>query len=161
MPDLGTWMATVHGLTSNDSINQQAYPGMPKYKDLNGDGVIDDKDISVIGNMNPKHTGGFNLNASYKGIDFGVYFNWSYGNKIYNANKLASLYGPKEQGVYQNKLAFMNNAYKIYDVENGQLVRLTTPDQLNAANTHATLPLSYSEVGLALRWLLKMVRFCV
>ncbi len=51
---------------------QHAYPGMPKYKDLNGDGVIDDNDISVIGNMNPKHTGGFNLNASYKGIDFGA-----------------------------------------------------------------------------------------
>ncbi len=147
VPDLGTWMATVHGLTPNDvPSGQHAYPGMPKYKDLNGDGVIDDKDISVIGNMNPVHTGGFNLNASYKGIDFGAYFNWSYGNKIYNANKLATLYGPKEQGVYQNKLAIMKNSYKIYDVVNGQLERLTTPDQLNAANVNATLPLAYSEV---------------
>ena len=41
----------------------------------------------------------------------------------------------------------MNNAYKIYDVVNGQLVRLTTPDQLNAANANATLPLAYDEVG--------------
>jgi outer membrane receptor protein involved in Fe transport len=147
VPDLGTWMATVHGLTPNDlPPGQHAYPGMPKYKDLNGDGVIDDKDISVIGNMNPVHTGGFNLNTSYKGIDFGLYFNWSYGNKIYNANKLATLYGPKEQGVYQNKLAIMKNSYKIYDVVNGQLERLTTPDQLNAANVNATLPLAYSEV---------------
>ncbi len=57
-----------------------------------------------------------------------------------------TLYGPKEQGVYQNKLAFMKNSYKIYDVENGQLVRLTTPDQLNAANTNAIFTLSISEV---------------
>ena len=42
----------------------------------------------------------------------------------------------------------MKNAYKIYDVVNGQLVRLTTPDQLNAANANATLPLAYNEMGL-------------
>ncbi|AYD47878.1 SusC/RagA family TonB-linked outer membrane protein [Arachidicoccus soli] len=145
--DIGSWMSVVHGLSSTDRPKGQiAYPGLPKYKDLNGDGVIDDKDVSVIGNMNPKNTGGFNLSATFKSIDFGAYFNWSYGNQIYNANKLSNLYGPKEQGVYQNKLDFMNNSYKIYDIESGQLVRLTTPDQLNAANKNATLPLSYNEV---------------
>jgi hypothetical protein len=148
VPDVGSWIAVVHGLGTNDRPSGQfAYPGLPKFRDLNGDGIINEKDISVIGNMNPKHTGGFTLNASYKRIDFGAYFNWSYGNRIYNANKLATLYGPKEQGVYENKLAIMNNSYKLYDVVNGQLVRLTTPDQLNAANAHATLPLSYEEVG--------------
>jgi len=145
--DLGSWFTVVHGLTANDlPTGQHAYPGLPKYKDLNGDGIIDDNDIAVIGNMNPIHTGGFNLNITYKSIDFGLYFNWSYGNEIYNANKLNTLFGPKEQGVYQNKLAFMKNSYKIYDVENGQLVRLTTPDQLNAANVDASYPLAYQEV---------------
>jgi TonB-dependent starch-binding outer membrane protein SusC len=145
--DIGSWITVIHGLTANDRPSgQNAYPGLPKYKDLNGDGIIDDKDLSVIGNMNPIHTGGFNLNATYKSIDFGVYFNWSYGNQIYNANKLATLYGPKEAGVYQNKLDIMKNSYKIYDVQNGQLVRLTTPDQLNAANANASLPLAYNEV---------------
>lgn len=146
--DLGTWMATVHGLgTSDRPSTQKAYPGMPKYKDLNGDGVIDDKDISIIGNMNAKHTGGFNLSASYKGIDLGLYFNWSSGNQLYNANKLIAMYGPKEQGVYQNKLDFMSNSYKIYDVVNGQLVRLKTPAELDAANANAAYPLAYNEVG--------------
>ena len=65
-----------------------------------------------------------------------------------NANKLLSLFGPKEAGVYQNKLDIMSNAYKIYNVVNGQLVRLKTPDELNAANTNASLPLSYSETGV-------------
>lgn len=147
IPDLGGWMAVVHGLTANDlPSTQHAYPGLPKFKDLNGDGIIDDKDITVIGNMNPKHTGGFNFSATYKGIDLGLYFNWSYGNDIYNANKLATMYGPKEQGVYQNKLDIMKNSYKIYDVINGQLVRLKSPDSLNAANANATLPLAYQEV---------------
>jgi TonB-linked SusC/RagA family outer membrane protein len=147
VPDLGSWFTVVHGLTANDlPSTQHAYPGLPKYKDLNGDGKIDDNDLSVIGNMNPKFTGGANFSASYKGIDLALYFNFSYGNQIYNANKLATLYGPKEQGVYQNKLAIMANSYKIYDVVNGQLVRLTTPDQLNNANANANLPLSYQEV---------------
>jgi TonB-linked SusC/RagA family outer membrane protein len=148
VPDIGSWITIVHGLgTADRPSGQNAYPGLPKFKDLNGDGIIDDKDIALIGNMSPKHTGGFNLTASFKNIDFGAYFNWSVGNQIYNANKLATLYGPKEQGVYENKLGIMANAYKIYDVQNGQLVRLTTPDQLNAANANATMPLSYQEVG--------------
>src|SRR6185312_8470785 len=73
IPDIGSWITVIHGLTANDRPSgQNAYPGLPKYKDLNGDGIIDDKDLSVIGNMNPIHTGGFNLNATYKSIDFGV-----------------------------------------------------------------------------------------
>jgi TonB-dependent starch-binding outer membrane protein SusC len=148
IPDIGSFLAVVHGLSANDRPStQRAYPGLPKFKDFNGDGLINDADISVIGNMNPVHTGGFNLSASYKSLDFGLFFNWSYGNQIYNANLLASLYGPKESGVYENKLAVLNNGYKIYDVVNGQLERLTTPDQLNAANANATLPLAYGEVG--------------
>ena len=148
-PDLGSFVGVIHGLnTTNKPAAQYAYPGMPKYKDLNGDGKLDDKDLSVIGRAAPKHTGGLNVSVSYKNIDLGMFFNWSYGNQVYNANKLASLYGPKEAGVYENKLSIMNNAYKIYDVVNGQLVRLTTPEQLNAANVNANLPLAYNEGGV-------------
>ena len=143
IPNLGTAIGVVHGVP-----NQTAYPGLPKFKDLDTNGIIDGNDVAVIGNMNPIHTGGFTVSASYKGFDLGMYFNWSYGSQIYNANKLASLYGPKEAGVYENHLAILKGAYKIYDVQNGQLVKLTTPDQLNAANANATLPLAYNEVGV-------------
>ena len=143
IPALSSIIGVVHGVP-----NQTAYPGLPKFRNLDSNGIIDANDVAVIGNMNPVHTGGFNVSASYKGFDFGLYFNWSYGNQIYNANKLASLYGPKEAGVYENKLALLKGAYKIYDVQNGQLVKLTTPDQLNAANANATLPLAYNEVGV-------------
>jgi TonB-dependent starch-binding outer membrane protein SusC len=145
IPSLGSGIiGVVHG----GLPSQTAYPGLPKFKDLDSNGVIDGNDVAVIGNMNPIHTGGFNVSASYKGFDLGMYFNWSYGNQIYNANKLASLYGPKEAGVYENHLAILKDAYKIYDVQNGQLVKLTTPDQLNAANANAKLPLAYNEVGV-------------
>ena len=149
VPDVGTFIGVVHGLTTaNRPAGQNAYPGVAKYQDLNGDGKIDENDVSVIGNTNPKHTGGLNLNVAYKNFDLGLFFNWSVGNDVYNANKLASLYGPKEAGVYENKLAILNGSYKIYDVVNGQLVRLSTPDQLNAANSGANLPLAYNESGV-------------
>jgi TonB-dependent starch-binding outer membrane protein SusC len=127
---------------------QQAYPGLPKFVDTNKDGVIDEKDYVQIGNMNPKNTGGFNVNVTYKNIDLGMYFNWSYGNQVYNANKLATLYNlNKGGGLYGNKLEIVKNSYTLYQIQNGNLVHLTTPDQLNAANVNANLPSTYLQQG--------------
>lgn len=144
--DLGSFINPVHGIDRPEG--QNAYPGLPKYKDINNDGTIDESDVCEIGDMNPIHTGGFNINATYKNFDLGLYFNWSYGNDVYNVNKIATMYCYKETGAYENKLAFMKGAYKIYDVVDGQLVHLTTPEQLDAANVNATLPLPYSENGV-------------
>ena len=63
-------------------------PGTLKFKDVNGDGVISAEDRQVIGNANPKLIGGLTLNAEYKGFDLQAAFNWTLGNKIYNANKM-------------------------------------------------------------------------
>ena len=64
-------------------------PGHMKLKDLNGDGKIDpDNDRKVIGHALPKHTGGFNINAGWKGFDLVAMFNWSYGNDILNLSKV-------------------------------------------------------------------------
>ncbi|WP_184545371.1 SusC/RagA family TonB-linked outer membrane protein [Mucilaginibacter sp. FT3.2] len=52
------------------------------FQDLNGDGIINDKDKQVIGSPYAKFTGGFALTASYKSFDFNASFNGSYGNKI-------------------------------------------------------------------------------
>ncbi len=63
-------------------------PGSIKYKDLNGDGTINDKDRTVIGNPHPKHFGGFTNNFQVKNFDLQVFFQWSYGNEILNANRV-------------------------------------------------------------------------
>jgi hypothetical protein len=77
-----------------------------------------------------------------------MYFNWSYGNDIYNANKLASLFnGNKGGGLYGNKLAIVKDSYTLYEIQNGSLVKLTTPDRLNAANANANLPSTYLQQG--------------
>jgi hypothetical protein len=146
VPDIASGiLGTVYGTTAHKPAGQSAYPGVIKFKDVNGDGVVDEKDVAVIGNMNPKHTGGFNLNAGYKNLDLALNFNWSYGNKVYNANYLAAFYGSKEDGLYRNRLNYLFGAYRIYDIQNGQLVSITDPVQLNALNAGATTFLPYHE----------------
>jgi hypothetical protein len=61
--------------------------GDGKYKDVNGDGKIDDKDLTYIGNPWPKWFGGFSNNFNYKGFDLGVLITFSYGNQIYNLTR--------------------------------------------------------------------------
>ena len=146
IPDIGAGiLGTVYGTTANKPAGQVAYPGVVKFKDLNGDGVVDEKDVSIIGNMNPKNTGGVSLNASYKNIDFTANFNWSYGNDVYNANYLAAFYGSKEDGLYKNRLDYLSTSYKIYDIQAGQLVKVTDPAALNALNANATTFLPFHE----------------
>jgi TonB-linked SusC/RagA family outer membrane protein len=61
-----------------------AAPGRFKYADINGDGVIDDKDRTWIGNPNPKFTYGLNINLSYKAFDLSAFFYGSQGNQVFN-----------------------------------------------------------------------------
>lgn len=67
--------------------SSKAVPGRIKYKDLNGDGVIDSNDMTVIGDPNPKHYGGFTNVFEYRNFDLSIFFTWSYGNDVLNANE--------------------------------------------------------------------------
>ena len=71
-------------------------PGDPKYRDINGDKKIDDNDRTVIGCGQPLHTGGFGNSFSFYGFDVNVFFSWSYGNDILNANRLIFENGSKQ-----------------------------------------------------------------
>jgi hypothetical protein len=66
--------------------------GHVKYKDLNGDNVIDTKDQTYIGNPNPKFTYGYNLNVYYKNFDLGILLQGVYGNKIYNLARAITMF---------------------------------------------------------------------
>ncbi len=61
---------------------QQA--GDRKYVDVDKNGVIDAKDKTDIGNVQPKFTYGFSNTFTYRNFDLFVFFQGSYGNKIYN-----------------------------------------------------------------------------
>jgi TonB-linked SusC/RagA family outer membrane protein len=57
------------------------------YEDLNHDGQLTVADKQIVGNASPKFFGGINNSFSYKGFDLSVFFNFQYGNKIYNNNR--------------------------------------------------------------------------
>ncbi len=123
-------------------------PGILKFKDISGpdgkpDGIINNYDKMVIGNANPKHTGGFGLNSRYKNIDFTAFFNWSYGNDVYNANKMDySVF--LDSRAYQNLAGFMDLSHRftIIDPETGNNVAYGTnadPVRLQEINKNASI----------------------
>ncbi|MBG9377199.1 TonB-dependent receptor [Panacibacter sp. DH6] len=76
---------------SEDEVSKHAFQtagtaaGDIKFKDLNGDGVIDNNDRTFLGSFIPKFTYALNLGANYKGFGLSVFFQGVQGNKIYNA----------------------------------------------------------------------------
>lgn len=79
----------------------QTYLGDVKYVDVNGDGVIDTKDKTIIGNPHPDFTFGFTNNFRYKNFDLSIFFQGSYGNDILNLTRRA---GIANDGLYKNQL---------------------------------------------------------
>lgn len=72
-------IASYHEVVGLGSVR----PGDVKFRDVNGDGVIDVNDRTMIGNPTPDFTYGLNLGAKYKGFDIGIDFQGVYGNEIY------------------------------------------------------------------------------
>ncbi|QNL48661.1 TonB-dependent receptor [Olivibacter sp. SDN3] len=60
-----------------------AAPGDIRWRDLNGDGVINDADRDFIGNTIPTLNYGFNASLNYKGFDMNIFFQGVSGNDIY------------------------------------------------------------------------------
>jgi TonB-linked SusC/RagA family outer membrane protein len=102
-------------------------PGDYRYKDLDGNGYIDDKDRDVIGNGYPAFTYGLNLGLGYKNWDLTAFVYGVAGAKIlsYSAAKLTNFYNPS--GGYQNVLAeYIQNAWT--EQNQGSYPRLTKTD---------------------------------
>ena len=77
-------------------------PGNPKFEDVNNDGVVNEQDRVVLGNIQPKFTYGFNTKVAYKNWDLFVSISGSYGNKLFNALACRLDRG---NGYYYNPLA--------------------------------------------------------
>src|SRR5690606_4798924 len=55
-----------------------------KYKDINGDGVVNVQDKVIIGNPNPDFIYGLNSSISFKNFEFTLFLQGTYGNDIFN-----------------------------------------------------------------------------
>ncbi|MGQ7944663.1 SusC/RagA family TonB-linked outer membrane protein [Flavobacterium sp. WC2509] len=84
------------GVTNSKNLaGDPPRPGNAKFKKLTpvdpndpNTYVIGANDRQVIGDTNPKFSGGFGMNATWKNFDFTVFFNYVYGFDVYNANKI-------------------------------------------------------------------------
>lgn len=82
--------------------NTTVWVGDLKFKDVNGDGKIDENDKTNIGSPLPKFTFGWTNGFRYKSIDLSIFINGSYGNKVLNYNMMGQGY---------NGLVHMNSAW--------------------------------------------------
>ncbi|RBQ03770.1 SusC/RagA family TonB-linked outer membrane protein [Pedobacter miscanthi] len=117
-----------------------ARPGDFKYADLNGDGIVDSKDKTFLGNPNPKYTYGINTYFSYKNFDLtldiqGVadvdVFNANLGNRFGNENYTKDFYdhrwtGPGSSNTYPSTslAGGNNNQTNSFYIESGAYIRL-------------------------------------
>lgn len=102
--------------------------GRIRYKDLNGDGVIDERDRTWIGNPNPDFQYGLNIDLEWRNFDFTAFFQGVYGNDVYNSVKrFTDFWAVDELG--SNKSTRLLNAW-------------------SPTNTSSTIPaLSYSDLN--------------
>ncbi|WP_163399012.1 SusC/RagA family TonB-linked outer membrane protein [Flavobacterium fluviatile] len=122
----------------NSEVVGTLRPGSMKLKDLDGDNKITAADRRVIGDANPKNTGGFIINGNAYGFDLSAAFNWSYGNDIYNANK-SEFTTANRNGKYKNLSTDMADGVRWTNIDpaTGQIVN--NPTDLAALNANTTM----------------------
>ncbi len=81
-------------------------PGDFIRKDVNGDGVVNGDDQTILGDPTPDFIYGLNFTGAYKGFDFGVFFQGTQGNEIYNVTKYYNIFWADD-----NKLTDVKDAW--------------------------------------------------
>jgi hypothetical protein len=105
----------------------QTWFGDVRFKDVTPDGVIDAKDITFIGSPIPKLTYGFTNNFQFKGFDASIFFQGSYGAKIFNFLKWQL---EKMDNAYYNQSTAVMDRYTDTNT-NGSLPRFTNSNTNN------------------------------
>lgn len=82
----GIFQTAAEVANSPKQYNDNTLPGDLKYKDVNGDGKIDDNDRTIVGGVYPKLNYSFNLSASWKGFDVSAMMQGVYGVKYFVSN---------------------------------------------------------------------------
>lgn len=139
----GQW-TLADGVADVSEVVGDPAPGMMKLKDISGtegdepDGIVDINDRKKIGNATPLHTGGFVLNGYAYGFDLSAAFNWSYGNDIYNANKVEyTTATPRYK--YRNLIDMQEAGERWTNIDPATGLQVTDPTALAAMNENTTM----------------------
>ncbi|WP_222536311.1 SusC/RagA family TonB-linked outer membrane protein [Pedobacter polysacchareus] len=126
------------------SANGSIYKGGDViWEDVNGDGIINDSDLQVIGDPNPDFTGGFQNEFSYKNFTLSTLITYSFGNDVFNEVKRNLDATPYDQNFTTDQLRrwrkpgdvtdvprlvktdpMLNNAISSRFVEDGSFIRI-------------------------------------
>ncbi|GAB4094011.1 SusC/RagA family TonB-linked outer membrane protein [Flaviaesturariibacter terrae] len=132
------------GVVNSGGVTGISQPGSIKFKDLNGDGKIDlDNDRKIIGNPNPKFTGGLNQQFTYKNWDASIFVNFSVGNDVYNANKIEFTNGYANNA---NMLAMMADRWRVV-LPNGQTAQWVETRTINGTAQQVVIGISPEELS--------------
>ena len=123
----GAWAALTDAQKAN-GIELQ--PGDIKWKDINGDGTIDQYDQVVIGNTSPRWTGGFNTTFKWKGFTLYGRFDFALDYWIYDGTT------PWFLGCMQGTYNTTKDVFNTWSETNtgAKYPRYVFADQLGAAN---------------------------
>lgn len=104
--------------------------GDRKYKDLNGDGIIDSRDQTFLGSPIPKFQYGINNSFVYKNFDLNFFFSGDYGNKVFNQMSIQQTNPTASTAYFTSvlnyaRLGMVNPAGSASDVNN---VYVTNPN---------------------------------
>ena len=80
------------GLANDDARRSLVQPGDFRRRDLNNDGMINGEDQTELGDPTPDFIYGFNFTGQAGALDFGVFFQGSQGNEIYNVSRFYNIF---------------------------------------------------------------------
>ena len=115
---------------ANHATQTGAAPGRLMYKDLNGDGVINDDDRCIIGNPNPDLSLGLNLAFRYKGFTLDMFFAGDFGQDLYNDMKRILYFMSTNSGLSNRAHDILAKAWTPTNT-NTDIPSLTTVDNNN------------------------------
>ena len=114
---------------SNHAIQEGKDVGRLMYRDIDGNGIVNENDRCIIGDPNPDFGLGFNLSASYKNWTLSAFFSGEFGFDIYNGTRKQlefMTYG----NLYTNRSKDILNAWTPTNT-NSSIPALTTIDDNN------------------------------
>lgn len=118
----------VNRAQQHDQVNfySGVWIGDLRFKDLNEDGVIDERDRTVIGDPNPDFTFGVSNDFYYKNFDLSIFINGSYGNDVFSQVRRWT----EGDHFWRAHARTLNNYAKIGMIDNPN----ATPDMINEAD---------------------------
>lgn len=131
------------GIVDSSLLAGNLSPGSPKFKKLTDDPndpnryILTQDDRKIIGETTPKFSGGFGVNATWKGFDLNAFFNFMCDFDVINLNKINLGMVPSNTSLYNNLSQEFAGMYRRWDDMGNDMFRY--PERWAEFNKNATI----------------------